>query len=277
MHVALLQMDLAWQDAFANRAEVDRLILGAGLPSGSLVLAPEMTDTGFVPRMAEGAAEDGSAFAAAVAQRHRVWYQHGCTVRATDGFGRNQAVIAAPNGCIAAVYSKIHPFGYGSETEGFRGGSDITLASIAGTIVCPFICYDLRFPEVWRLAALAGTEVFTIGASWPEPRHAHWRALCIARAIENQAFVVACNRVGRDPTHAYAGGSMVISPQGEVLAEGDSASCVLRAELDLDALRAWRERFPALRDLRRRFLGRARVLVGETLRDETNEVPRQGH
>src|SRR5690606_2545669 len=98
------------------------------------------------------------------------------------------------------------------------------------------ICYDLRFPELWRLGALAGAEVFTIGASWPDARQHHWRSLLIARAIENQAYVVAVNRVGRDPHLGYAGGSMIVSPMGEVLAEADAAPQVIQAELDMAAL-----------------------------------------
>lgn len=262
MRVLLLQLDLAWQDAATNRAAVERAIEAAAPRPGSLVLAPEMTDTGFIHRITPGIATDGAAFASATARRFGIWYQHGGVEAAEDGFGRNVAVIAAPDGRIAARYEKIHPFGYGAETEGFRGGERIVVVDThakeggRATRVAPFICYDVRFPEIWRLAALAGAEVFTIGANWPEARQAHWRALCISRAIENQAYVVACNRTGKDPAINYGGGSLVVSPQGEIVAEAGREATTITADLDLDALRAWRERFPALRDVRRRFLGR---------------------
>ena len=116
-----------------------------------------------------------------------------------------------------------------------------------------------RFPELFRLAALAGAEVFTIGASWPAPRAAHRRALAVARAIENQAFVVACNRIGRDPGSDHAGDSFVVAPSGEVIAEGGDAENVLVASLDRAELLRWRDRFPALRDLRRSLLGNVRI------------------
>ena len=122
-------------------------------------------------------------------------------------------------------------------------------------MVAPLICYDLRFPELWRLAALAGAEVCTIGASWPDPRQHHWRALIIARAIENQAYVVAVNRTGNDPHCAYAGGSIIVSPMGEVLAEANDRPAMLTAQLDLPALRTWRAEFPVLRDIHRDLLG----------------------
>ena len=117
------------------------------------------------------------------------------------------------------------------------------------------ICYDLRFPELWRIAAAAGAEVFTIGASWPDTRHAHWRALLVARAIENQAYVIGVNRVGTDPHLRYAGESMIVAPGGEVLAEAGRGPTVLVGNLDMIALRRWRDDFPALRDAHRELLG----------------------
>jgi predicted amidohydrolase len=113
----------------------------------------------------------------------------------------------------------------------------------------------LRFPELWRVATAGGAEVFTIGASWPDTRQTHWRALLIARAIENQAFIVAVNRVGADPHLKYAGGSIIISPTGEILDEAGVSPQVLVADLDLGELRAWRTEFPVLRDVRDDLLG----------------------
>ena len=132
-----------------------------------------------------------------------------------------------------------------------------------GAAVCPLVCYDLRFPELWRVAALAGAEVFTIGASWPEARQAHWRALLIARAIENQAYVVGVNRVGRDPSHQYRGGSMIVAPGGEIIAEAGREPTVVDAELDPEALRRWREEFPALQDVRPELIGSIKLDTSE--------------
>jgi len=265
-------MDLAWQDAGSNRAAVERTIESAGVAPGAFVLAPEMTDTGFVPRTNERTPTDGAAFATATARRFGLWYQHGCIERADDGFGRNLAVVASPEGHVAARYEKIHPFGYGAETEGFRGGREVVVFDAGEVRIAPFICYDLRFPEVWRLAALAGAEVFTIGANWPDARQSHWRALCISRAIENQAYVVACNRVGKDPQATYCGGSLVVSPKGEIVAEAGDGAGTITADLDLRSLREWRERFPALRDLRRRFLGRFPMVTRDS-----HEVAHETH
>jgi omega-amidase len=177
-----------------------------------------------------------------------------------DGRGRNCAVIAAPGGDILARYEKVHPFSYGKEAQHYSGGDRLALAHCNGAVVAPMICYDLRFPELWRLAAAAGAEVFTLGASWPAARQHHWRALLIARAIENQAFVVAVNRVGRDPHLAYQGGSLVVSPTGQIIAEAEDGPTVLQASLDMPAQRSWREAFPALRDIHSSLLGSIEVV-----------------
>jgi predicted amidohydrolase len=145
-----------------------------------------------------------------------------------------------------------------SEPEFIESGDRLLIARCGDVNVCPLVCYDLRFPELWRLPALASehpAEVFTIGASWPTPRAAHWRALLIARAIENLVFVIGVNRTGRDPSHSYAGGSMIVSHAGEILAEAGDGPEVIQADLDLEALRAWRRDFPALRDAQKHLLG----------------------
>jgi omega-amidase len=116
--------------------------------------------------------------------------------------------------------------------------------------IAPTICYDLRFPELYRHAVLAGADLITVIASWPAPRIAHWRALLIARAIENQAFVVAVNRVGTDPDHEYGGESLIVSPQGEILAEAGPNTAVISADIDPRTTASWRTAFPALRDHR---------------------------
>jgi predicted amidohydrolase len=136
------------------------------------------------------------------------------------------------------------------------------MVDVAGTRVCPLVCYDLRFPELWRLAALSGAEVFTVSSSWPSVRHEHWRALLVARAIENQAFVIAANRCGRDPSNEYAGGSVAIDVLGTRIAEADAREQAIALSLDRAMLESWRARFGALRDARRSLLGDASVARG---------------
>ena len=259
MRFASLQHDIAWEDPARTRAAIATALESSDLPSGSFLLLPELGDTGFSFDLDRIAGLDGVAWARDLA-RARGWYlQFGHAERGPDGLGRNRATILAPDGEILGSYDKIHPFSFAGEDRVYRGGDRLTIVEADGFSICPLVCYDLRFPEVWRLATLAGAEVFTIGASWPAKRASHWRSLLIARAIENQAFVVACNRVGRDPKHEYAGGSLVIDPTGEVLAEGDAEVACVAADLDRTRLLEWRATFPAIADIRRRTLGEIEI------------------
>jgi predicted amidohydrolase len=116
----------------------------------------------------------------------------------------------------------------------------------------PAICYDLRFPELFRSAAKLGAEMFVLGANWPQPRKVHREVLSIARAIENQAYMLCVNRAGRDPFLEYAGGTIAVDPQGEVIGRMDEREGVLSVAIDPGLVRSWRAQFPALRDMRLR-------------------------
>ncbi|MGA1392712.1 MAG: nitrilase-related carbon-nitrogen hydrolase [Phycisphaerales bacterium] len=259
MRVASLQHDIAWEEPSETRRGVMEMLESIELPAGSLLLLPELGDTGFSFDIDRIAGLDGVAWARALAQTRGIHVQFGHAERGPEGLGRNRATIVSPRGDEVASYDKIHPFSFAGEDRVYRGGDRLVLVEMGDFTVCPLVCYDLRFPELWRLATLAGAEVFTIGASWPAKRAGHWRSLLVARAIENQAFVVACNRVGRDPSNHYAGGSMVIDPTGEVLAEGDVEPACVTALLDRSRLLDWRATFPALADVRRGFLGELEV------------------
>jgi omega-amidase len=260
LNVAAAQFDIAWEDKPANHAAIERLLDDADIAPGAFVLLPELGDTGFSFNLDAIVDDRSLAWACRIARERRIWLQHGYPERGRDGRGRNCASIVSPDGQVIATYRKVHPFSYGKEIEHYAGGDELVVTDIDGITICPQICYDLRFPELWRLGAINGAELFTIGASWPSPRQHHWRTLLIARAIENQGYVIAVNRIGRDPHLSYLGGSMIISPKGDVLAEGgpDEAT-VLTATLDFDELREWRDTFPAMKDIHREFLGNVRV------------------
>ena len=275
MHFAAVQFDIAWENKPANHATIEKMLRAASppLPPGTFVLLPELGDTGFSMNLDRIVDTQSMIWAAEFARKSSVFVQHGfarsepSSVGQTAPPGRNCAAIFSPDGSIAGEYQKVHPFSYGKESQFYSGGDHLTVVKCSDALVCPMICYDLRFPELWRLAALQGAEIFTIGASWPAARQHHWRALLIARAIENQAYVVAVNRIGSDPHLQYAGGSMVISPKGEILVEASDNAALLRVDLDLASLRNWRSEFPALRDIRRPLLGKIPVKSGHARAD----------
>jgi predicted amidohydrolase len=263
MRFAAVQFDVMWEDKPANHAIVERMLDEAEVGEGAFVLLPELGDTGFSMNLNRIVDDQTLDWARKLAQRRKVFVQPGfarsvgesASVAAAHPAGRNCAAIVAFDGSVLGEYQKVHPFSYGKESQFYSGGDHLLLRRCGEAMVCPMICYDLRFPELWRIAALNGADVFTIGASWPAARQHHWRALLIARAIENQAYVVAVNRTGSDPFLKYAGGSIIISPRGEVLAEAGEESGVLQVQLDLAALRQWRDEFPVLKDVRPDLLG----------------------
>jgi predicted amidohydrolase len=258
MRAHLLQMNIVWENRHENFARVHRLTDESDINPGDFILLPEMFDSGF--SLHTDRTHDGSGrtrdFLRELARRLACTVQGGRTLPPDEtGKATNRATVFAPDGALLADYAKIHPFSFGREPEAFRAGDRVVTypwTTPAGDrlTIAPAICYDIRFPELFRIAMLRGAELFAIGANFPAARQDHWRTLAIARAIENQAFVLAVNRTGDDPHLHYAGGSIAVSPKGEVLAELGEDEGVLSVDLDPAALHAWRETFPAWRDAR---------------------------
>jgi predicted amidohydrolase len=161
---------------------------------------------------------------------------------------RNVLVLAAPDGSVHR-YAKVHPFTYSGEHEHYDAGTELVTVDVEGVRVSLFVCYDLRFAdEFWALAP--ATDCYVVVANWPAKRRAHWRALLVARAIENQAYVVGCNRVGDGDGIAYAGDSAIVDPLGEVLVSASSVVTTLTADVDPAVVSEVRARFPFLQDRR---------------------------
>ena len=253
MRVHLLQYDIAWEDPPANRAKVSALVAGAAPAAGDMVVLPETAFTAFsfqTERTLPDAAA-AEAFLADLARRHRCTVVGG--VVAPDALGRasNQSLAFSPEGELLARYVKIQPFTLGGERKVHAPGGEIVHFSWQGLTVAPFVCYDLRFPELFREAVTHGAEMFVVIASWPARRTHHWLTLLAARAIENQAVVVGVNRCGTDPGATYLGRSVVVSPHGHVVADAGEREHVVTTTIDPDEIRQWRRDFPALRDMRR--------------------------
>jgi omega-amidase len=253
MKIFCVQFDILWEDKPANYARVRELLAAEIVPAGSLVLLPEMFSTGFsmnVAAVAEGSPSATEEFLAQTARELGVFVLGGLVTRRADGRGRNQAVAFSPEGKEVARYHKMQPFTLGGESQHYAAGKEIATFSWQNLVVAPFICYDLRFPEIFRRGVRQGAQLFAVIANWPTSRVHHWLALLEARAIENQAYVAGVNRWGTDPKQAYCGRSLIVSPRGEILADAGESERVIRAEVDLAALLAYRTEFPALQDMR---------------------------
>ncbi|MER6156834.1 carbon-nitrogen family hydrolase [Streptomyces sp. NPDC001868] len=177
----------------------------------------------------------------------------GSSSTAGDGSLYNTSLVFSPSGDLAAAYRKIHRFGFDKgEAVLMSAGSELVTLPLAGTTAGIATCYDLRFPELFRGLVDAGAEMFVLSAGWPERRRSHWTLLAQARAVENQAYVLACGTAGTHAGVPQAGHSIVVDPWGEVLAEAGPDEEVLTVEFDPGKVSTTREQFPALKD---RLLG----------------------
>lgn len=266
MKLMALQYAPVWHHPRESQEAVESAIDLASPPVGAFIVLPEMCDTGWSLDPAVTTSGDTSDWASNLAVSRGIHIQVGFGIRVPGAPGAaNAAMIAHPDGSTSEVYAKVHPFGFTDEPLHYAAGNRIVLERVGDFRVAPSICYDLRFPELHRLAVASGAEILAIGANWPRERAAHWRALVIARAIENQAFVIGVNRVGRDPSFDYGGGSLIVGPDGGVLAEAGDEPTMLEVDIDRRSLESWRATFPALADRRAELLGRLDV-VGDVQR-----------
>ncbi len=168
--------------------------------------------------------------------------------QAGDPFPKNTAVAIGRDGRILATYAKMHLFSHGHEDEGNTPGTDLGLFTL-GPLRCGVaICYDLRFPELFRLYARKGVHVVFVPSAWPRSRNRHWELFLQARALENQMYIVGVNTTGRTPVESYAGNSMTADPQGAVISRAGEAEQLIFADLDPAAVAEARRKLPVERD-----------------------------
>lgn len=255
MNILGLQFDVAWENKPGNFAKVHRLLAQAAPEKGALVVLPEMFATGFsmnTELVAEPYGGETEQFLGALAREFEVAVVGGVAARAADGRARNKALFFSPEGKLLGFYAKMRPFTLGGENAAYLAGEQPMVLDWNGCAIAPFICYDLRFPELFRQAAAARQpELFVVLANWPEKRIQHWLRLLQARAIENQAYVVGVNRIGRDPYYEYSGRSLVVDFNGDIIADAGGGEGAFAAHLDLSLLRRYREGLPFLRDISR--------------------------
>ena len=252
MRFGVVQHDIVWEDREANFARLAPLVARAAGAGAEFVLLSETFSTGFsmTPGIGEPEGGPSAQFLQERAAEHGVWVAGSCPEVAPDGdLPYNAFVLAGPDGTVHR-YRKLHPFTHGGEHERFRAGEKPVTVAVGGLRVTPFICYDLRFADVFWSAAL-DTDVYLVTANWPAARRLHWQTLLQARAIENQAYVVGCNRVGTagDGTE-HTGDSRIVSPMGELLATAAGVETVLVADVEPAEVTATRERLRFLADRR---------------------------
>ncbi|MFA5863292.1 MAG: carbon-nitrogen family hydrolase [Phycisphaerae bacterium] len=256
MNVIGIQLDIVWENKIANFEKVRSLLGAAKVEPGSLVVLPEMFATGYSKNLSavvDDNARPTERFLAEIAKQFGVYILAGMVAYSESEKASNQAIVFDPQGRELIRYNKLHPFSYENEGDYYAPGDNIVTFDWAGFTVAPFVCYDLRFPEIFRQAVRQGVTLFVIIANWPKAREMHFKTLLAARAIENQAYVIGVNRCGHTPKLTYAGHSMVIDPRGQALIDAGETETLIQTVLNLDYLNTYRQEFPVLRDIRPEF------------------------
>lgn len=255
MKVCLMQLRVGDEDSARRRQAAEQAVQSLAGSGVELLMLPELWATGF-SHVSRYAVEAERPMGATAAQAKRWAQTLSCGVlsgsfveRGVEGALRNTMLLFDRTGAVRGRYAKIHLFGYESRERALlTPGTALAVPELEGFALGLATCYDLRFPEQFRRMVEAGAQLFAVCAAWPMARLEDWQLLCRVRALENQCWLLACNHCGTHAGVTGAGHSMVVAPDGTVLAEAGEQEQLLTAEIDLDAVSRWRAQFPALQD-----------------------------
>ncbi len=245
MRITLLQTDISWNSPARNTRKAEQMIQTA---DADIFVLPEMFSTGFATQPAGIAERNGESlrWMKRMAQETDAALVGSIATEDTDGQFYNRLYFVKPNG-ETIVYDKRHLFSYAGENRSYSAGSERVTTEWRGVRFLLQVCYDLRFPVWSRNREDYDCALYV--ANWPTSRIEAWNTLLKARAIENQCYVCGVNRVGRDLACDYSGGTQLIDPYGRVVARcEDGKEDFISEELNMEKLRAFREKFPVLKD-----------------------------
>ena len=251
--ISLAQMNIKLGNVKMNATQMERWTAEAARRGSHMVVFPELWSTGYDLENAKNHADQLNQ--GLFGQLSTVATQNNISIVGSNLEKRgieiaNSASFIAPNGRMMGVYRKIHLFRLMDEHNHLQGGSSPLTMDLPWGKTSLAICYDLRFPELFRRYAVDGAVMIIVPSEWPMARLAHWRALLIARAIENQCYIVACNAAGAIGDTEFAGHSMIVDPWGDIVIEGGDNPFLFTAEIELDRVAEVRKQIPVLEDRR---------------------------
>lgn len=254
LRVSILQMDISLGQPEANYRKAEQMIHEAAKRGTDLIILPEMWNTGYawdsIDAIADQNGQETDRRIGALAKTYGVTIHAGSIADRRNGVVYNTTYVYDHTGQRLAAYSKMHLFRLMAEEQHLAAGKQAVTFPLKGSLAGTMICYDLRFPELARKLVLAGAEILFLPAQWPHPRLQHWRYLQLARAIENQSYVISCNRVGSSGKDTFFGHSLVINPWGEILLESGEEEGIYHVMLELDMVPKVRQQIPVFADRR---------------------------
>ena len=242
MKLALAQIDIVWEDKTANKETALQFIKQAAAEKVDMILFPEMALTGFSMNtsLIGEINNETTEFFKEMSSNFNIFVGFGYVEGTSNS--KNIYSVVAPSGEVLVSYTKIHPFSFGEETEFYQSGKQIDSFNAFDFTIAPFICYDLRFPEIFQIASKTAT-LITLAANWPIERREHWITLLKARAIENQCYIAGVNRVGQGNGLNYSGDSMIIDPLGNIISSLYMEDGLIIADICVENVTQIRETF----------------------------------
>ena len=249
MKAALCQFQIEYEAKEQNLHRAEQMIASAAAECAEIIFFPEMSFTGFSMNVLLTGESDGGTMQIMqeYARNYHIAVGFGWVKRSGDK-GENHYTVVNDTGAVLADYVKMHPFSFSGEDNYYIAGSQTAVFRFAGHTFGLFICYDLRFPEMFRAVA-AEVDVMIVSANWPEKRIAHWNKLLEARALENQCWVLGINCVGNQKNLRYNGSSRAVNPEGETVDCLYDREGLIFCEIQDEAAK-FRSSFPALQDRR---------------------------
>ena len=255
MKISCLQMDMLLGRVEENFTHAEKLIKQAMAENPDVIVLPEAWNTGFFPKqkLSDLCDRDGQQVMeriGALAKQFSVNIVAGSVSNVRQGKVYNTCLVFDREGACIASYDKTHLFSPMGEDAVFTPGDHLCRFTLDGVCCGVIICYDIRFPELTRSLAVQGLDVLFVVSQWPMERISHLQSLTVARAIENQMFVVCCNSCGKADDTQHGGNSMMIDPWGQTIVQAGKTEKVLTAELDLHILKNIRKSIHVFRDRR---------------------------
>lgn len=250
MKIALAQMNIEFENKLKNKEKCLSFIKNAKDKASDLIIFPEMTLTGFSMNTAYISEDNNETlnWFKAQASHNKLFIGFGHVVNEANKC-KNRFTIVSPIGKVLLSYDKIHPFSYSLEDKYYEGGNTIVYTQIGDFNVSPFICYDLRFPEIFQIASKE-SNLITVAANWPKSRRDNWITLLKARAIENQCYVAGVNAIGVIDGFEYSGDSIIIDPIGNILAKAEQKEQLVITDINHKEVIRFRTHFSIKNDRR---------------------------